>query len=207
MERIVHTGYVNGVVFGIQEKHSVSSTSWALELEEALESAPLVRIGWTCPKYPAVPLSTIITPAAMHILLTCRLASRLSRAFNTRSNSENHETENSGSKIDECIGVIFAVGQNGLAVEEATRALECPTSFLRKKNCRLRLERSMVSRSRRVMSEKEDRRSVFTTEQVSARKQTTKLGDATHRLHIQSRLHQPTILLFGRLFRRVVGQE
>jgi hypothetical protein len=59
VERIVQTGKVFGVGFGIQSKHSVLSCGPKLKIiqDTAAERQALIS-GWTCPKYPAVPLST-----------------------------------------------------------------------------------------------------------------------------------------------------
>jgi hypothetical protein len=130
-------------------------------------------IGWTWPAKPAVPDSIRGTPAVRHILLTCRLASTkaastrqhqlpllcsaisisqryapmLSSAPKTRPKRANQSESNVSSLMLACRASIEHLGLNWRAVAAATDALGFEMSGLRKRNCRLRFERSIVSRS------------------------------------------------------------
>ncbi len=102
VERIVQTGKVFGVGFGVQSKHSVTSYAKdsrkrATKLIKAMrqfEQRTLNR-GCTWPRYPAVPDSTSGMFAAIHILFTCLRAST-----NVYQETENREGNVPGFEIE-----------------------------------------------------------------------------------------------------------
>lgn len=71
----------------------------------------------------------------------------LSKAPKTSPKLANHKLSNSSSLMLACRASILTLGLNCRAVAAATEALGLEMSGFRKRNCRLRLDRSMVSRS------------------------------------------------------------
>lgn len=101
----------------------------------------------TLPEYPVVPLSINGVLEAKHILFTCLLASRLSSAPRTISNCENHLISYWGAFILSWCATISTSGLNLLAVSFATSDFDLLICLAWNKNCLLRLDKSIVSRS------------------------------------------------------------
>ena len=146
---MVHTGYFFGIGLGWHSKHSVSP--------------PLCTVTW--PLYPAVPDSTRGTLAARAILLTCLLASRLSKPFRTMLKDLKKSTLNFSDFTLSWKALIFACGAIFRAASRATCDLDWPTCLFLKRNCRLRLLISMVSKSMIVMSWNPERTRVLRSSQ------------------------------------------
>mmetsp|Transcript_123075 Transcript_123075/g.292610 ORF Transcript_123075/g.292610 Transcript_123075/m.292610 type:complete len:265 (+) Transcript_123075:964-1758(+) len=138
VDRMVQNGYTFWLGLAWHSKHSVSP----------------FRITVTWPRWPVLPASRRGRSAARHRRFTWRRASRLSRALTTTSNLETNSRPNCESFTLPWCERILASGRNCFTASAATTDFGRSTWARRKRNCRFKLDTSIVSRSTTSISRK-----------------------------------------------------